>query len=98
KENNLYSMPSWLGTAKALRVSELLHFLSAAAIVAAGMIGSFSWFYWAGVAVFIFFLFYQHALVKPKDLSKVNKAFFSSNGIASVVFCVFVLLDLFTNF
>ncbi|MGN6800596.1 MAG: UbiA-like polyprenyltransferase [Ginsengibacter sp.] len=97
KENNLYSMPSWLGTAKALRVSELLHFLSAAAIVAAGMIGSFSWFYWAGVAVFVFFLFYQHALVKPKDLSKVNKAFFSSNGIASVVFCVFVLLDLFTN-
>jgi 4-hydroxybenzoate polyprenyltransferase len=98
KENNLYSMPSWLGTAKALRVSELLHFLSAAAIVAAGMIGSFSWFYWAGVAVFVFFLFYQHALVKPKDLSKVNKAFFSSNGIASVVFCVFVLLDIFTNF
>ncbi|HEU5051649.1 MAG TPA: UbiA-like polyprenyltransferase [Hanamia sp.] len=97
KENNLYSMPSWLGTIKALRVSELLHFLSAAAIIAAGMIGSFSWFYWAGVAVFVFFLFYQHALVKPKDLSKVNKAFFSSNGIASVVFCVFVLLDLFTN-
>lgn len=97
KENNLYSMPSWLGTAKALHVSELLHFLSAAAIVAAGMLGNFSWFYWAGVAVFVFFLFYQHALVKPKDLSKVNKAFFSSNGIASVVFCVFVLLDIFTN-
>lgn len=97
KENNLYSMPSWLGTAKALHVSELLHFLSAAAIVAAGILGNFSWFYWAGVAVFVFFLFYQHALVKPKDLSKVNKAFFSSNGIASVVFCVFVLLDIFTK-
>jgi 4-hydroxybenzoate polyprenyltransferase len=97
KENNLYSMPSWLGSKRALRVSEYLHFLSAAAVIAAGMIGHFSWLYWAGVLVFAFFLFYQHTLVKPKDLSKVNKAFFSSNGIASVVFCVFVLLDIFTK-
>ncbi|MDE3184074.1 MAG: putative 4-hydroxybenzoate polyprenyltransferase [Bacteroidota bacterium] len=97
KENNLYSIPSWLGTTRALRVSEYLHFLSAAAVIAAGMIGYFSWLYWAGVLVFSFFLFYQHTLVKPKDLSKVNKAFFSSNGIASVVFCVFVLLDIFTK-
>lgn len=97
KENNLYSMPSWLGTKRALRVSEYLHFLSVAAVITAGMTGNFSWFYWAGVLVFAFFLFYQHTLVKPKDLSKVNKAFFSSNGIASVVFCVFVLLDIFTN-
>ena len=98
KENNLYSIPSWLGTKRALRVSEYLHFLSAAAVIAAGMIGHFSWLYWAGVLVFSFFLFYQHTLVKPADLSKVNKAFFSSNGIASVVFCVFVLLDIFTRF
>ena len=90
-------MPSWLGSKRALRVSEYLHFLSAAAVIAAGMIGHFSWLYWAGVLVFAFFLFYQHTLVKPKDLSKVNKAFFSSNGIASVVFCVFVLLDIFTK-
>ncbi len=95
KENNLYSIPSWLGSTKALRVSEYLHFLSAAAVIAAGMIGHFSWLYWTGVLVFSFFLFYQHTLVKPKDLSKVNKAFFSLNGIASVVFCVFVLLDIF---
>ena len=97
KEHNLYSIPSWLGTVRALRVSEYLHFLSAAAVIAAGMIGHFSWLYRAGVLVFAFFLFYQHTLVKPKDLSKVNKAFFSSNGIASVVFCVFVLLDIFTR-
>ncbi|MGN6194411.1 MAG: UbiA-like polyprenyltransferase [Ginsengibacter sp.] len=97
KENNLYSIPSFIGTKKALRVSEFLHFLSALSVIAAGMIGNFSAIYWSGVAVFAFFLFYQHTLVKPKDLSKVNKAFFSSNGIASVVFCVLVLLDLFTK-
>lgn len=95
KENNLYSIPSFIGTKKALRVSELLHFLSALSVIAAGMIGNFFSMYWIGVLVFAFFLFYQHTLVKPKDLSKVNKAFFSSNGIASVVFCVLVLLDLF---
>jgi 4-hydroxybenzoate polyprenyltransferase len=97
KENNLYSIPSFIGTKKALRVSEFLHFLSALSVIAAGMIGNFSAMYWSGVVVFAFFLFYQHTLVKPKDLSKVNKAFFSSNGIASVVFCVLVLLDLFTK-
>lgn len=97
KENNLYSIPSWLGAGKALQVSEISHFLSALAVIIAGMVGHFSWLYWAGIIVFVFFLFYQHTLVKPKDLSKVNKAFFGSNGIASVVFSVFVLLDIFIN-
>ena len=95
KENKLYSIPSLVGTEKALRVSELLHFLSAASVIAAGIIGNFSGLYWAGVAAFAFFLIYQHSIVKPKDLTKVNRAFFSSNGIASVAFCVFVLLDIF---
>lgn len=97
KEHNLHSIPSFLGAERALHVSEFLHFLSAASVIAAGMIGGFSRLYWIGLALFIFFLIYQHILVKPKDLSKVNKAFFSSNGIASVVFCVFVLLDIFTK-
>lgn len=95
KENNLRSIPSWLGSVRALRVSEVLHLLSTAAVIAAGLIGHFSWFYWAGVAVFAFFLYHQHTLVKPNDLSKVDRAFFSSNGIASVAFCVLVLLDIF---
>ena len=95
KENKLHSIPSLLGTKKSLRVSEYLHFLSAASVIAAGIIGDFSWLYWTGVFAFAFFLVYQHSLVKPKDLTKVNRAFFSSNGIASVAFCVFVLLDIF---
>ena len=97
KENNLRSVPSWLGANRALHVSEFLHFLSEVSVIEAGIIGIFSWLYWIGVVLFIFFLIYQHILVKPKDLSKVNKAFFSANGIASVVFCVFVLLDIFTK-
>jgi len=95
KDNNLHSIPSWMGTHKALYTSEYLHFLSIACIVIAGILGHFSWFYWAGVTAFAFFLVYQHTLVKPNDLSKVNKAFFTSNGIASVVFGALVLVDIF---
>jgi 4-hydroxybenzoate polyprenyltransferase len=57
KENNLYSIPSWLGADKALQVSEILHFLSALTVIIAGMIGHFSWLYWMGIFIFIFFVF-----------------------------------------
>ncbi|MDQ6904566.1 MAG: 4-hydroxybenzoate octaprenyltransferase, partial [Bacteroidota bacterium] len=79
---------------KALLVSEYLHFFSFTSIFAAGILGNFSWFYWIGAAIFAFFLIYQHTLVKPKELSNVNRAFFTSNGMASVVFSVFVLIDI----
>jgi len=52
-------------------------------------------FYWIGSGLFISMLSYQHFLVKPNDISKVNLAFFTANGIASVVFAIFVLLDLY---
>jgi 4-hydroxybenzoate polyprenyltransferase len=97
KANQLYSMPAWLGKAKALRVSVLLHVASAACVIAAGIYGQFGWLYWIGTAVFIGMLFYQHSLVKPNDLRKVNIAFMTANGIASVVFAVFVISDIFIN-
>jgi 4-hydroxybenzoate polyprenyltransferase len=97
KKNQLYSVPAWLGKAKALRVSEGLHLLSAAAVVAAGRWGQFGWLYWIGVLVFGGMLLYQHSIVKPSDLRRVNLAFMTANGIASVVFAVFVIADLFFN-
>ena len=95
KSNKLYSMPSWLGKARALRVSEFLHLVSALCVVAAGVYGGFSGSYWAGVAVFMGMLIYQHAIVKPNDLSRVNLAFMTANGIASVVFAIFVIADFY---
>ncbi|MBS1599121.1 MAG: UbiA family prenyltransferase [Bacteroidetes bacterium] len=95
KSNQLYSMPSWLGKSKALRVSELFHLLSAACVVSAGFFGAFGWWYWIGVAIFMGMLIYQHSIVKPNDLSKVNLAFMTANGIASVVFAIFVIVDIF---
>lgn len=98
KNNKLYSIPSVLGKAKALRVSEALHFLSAASVVAAGVMGSFGWFYWIGIGVFIGMLVYQHSIVKPDDLRRVNLAFMTANGIASVVFAAFVIADLLVHY
>jgi 4-hydroxybenzoate polyprenyltransferase len=95
KENNLRSIPSWLGIKKSLAVSEYLHFISFGSICFAGTTGHFSWLYWCGATIFGYFLIYQHRLVKPNDLSRVNRAFFTSNGIASVVFSFFVLIDIY---
>ncbi len=97
KSNQLYSIPAWLGKGKALLVSEFLHLLSAGAVVYAGVYGHFSWLYWIGVLIFIGMLAYQHSVVKPNDLRRVNLAFMTANGIASVVFAIFVIADLFIN-
>lgn len=97
KSQRLYSIPTAVGKERALNISELLHLLSAACVVAAGKLGSFGWLYWVGVLVFISMLIYQHSIVKPNDLRRVNIAFMTANGIASVVFAVFVITDLFIN-
>jgi 4-hydroxybenzoate polyprenyltransferase len=94
KSNDLYSIPARLGKARALRVSEVLHLCSFLCVVAAGIYGKFHVLYWAGVAVFAGMLVYQHSLVKPHDLRRVNIAFMTANGIASVVFAVLVIADL----
>lgn len=94
RSQQLYSIPAVLGKAKALRVSEILHVICAICVVAAGILGNFHWLYWAGIAVFAGMLIYQHSIVKPDDLAKVNIAFMTANGIASVVFGVLVIADI----
>ena len=54
----------------------------------------FGTLYWVGAGIFVAMLIYQHLIVKPTDLSKVNRAFFTANGIASVVFGIFVITNL----
>lgn len=95
RSQQLYSMPVFLGKAKALRLSELLHVCSAACVIVAGWYGGFNWLYWIGTAVFIGMLVYQHSIVKPNDLRRVNIAFMTANGIASVLFAIFVIADIF---
>ncbi len=94
RSQQLHSIPAAIGKVNALRVSEFLHLLSATAIVLAGIYGQFGWWYWIGVLFFAGMLVYQHSIVKPNDLSRVNIAFMTANGIASVVFAVLVITDL----
>lgn len=94
KEKGLHSIPAKLGRSKALLVSNIAHLICGTLVLAIGYLAHFGLLYWTGALIFIFLLAYQHKLVKPYDLSKVNLAFFTTNGIASVVFSVFVIADL----
>jgi len=94
KEQTLHSIPVLIGTKNALNLSKTLHFLTFSALSIAGSFGDFSLYYWIGFGIFTTLLIYQHILVKHNDLSKVNLAFFTTNGIGSVIFGVFVIADL----
>lgn len=95
KSQNLKSIPVYLGRKNSLRLSEIFHLIAACCVIAGFFMGSFSWLYLLGSLAFIGLLVYQHRLVKVDDLSKVNLAFGTTNGIASVLFCVFVCSDIF---
>jgi 4-hydroxybenzoate polyprenyltransferase len=96
----LNSVPARLGAVRALWLSRALHFASASLIVYAGVLlsatyGRFSWLSGLSAALFLGMLVYQHTLVKAHDLSRVNLAFFTVNGIASLAFSALLILDIF---
>jgi 4-hydroxybenzoate polyprenyltransferase len=95
KMNKLHSVPSAAGLRKAIAVSVLVHAVTFFLVTAAGLTGNGGWLFWTGAALFTAFLVYQHMIVKADDLSRVNLAFGTTNGIASIVFSIFVILDLF---
>lgn len=94
---NLHSIPAAVGRGNALMLSRFLHICSAILVIIAGLHASLGLFYWLGVLVYSFLLIYQHTLVKPNDLSRLNLAFFTMNGIASVVFALFFIADHFVH-
>lgn len=95
REHHLNSIPVLLGTKGALRFSEILHVFAIAFVVLAGYFGHFNFLYWIGVLFFSCLVIYQHTIVKPNDLSRVNLAFGTTNGIASVVFATFTIISFF---
>lgn len=93
KSEGLHSIPSRFGIAKSLGIARFLHVLTAAGFTALFFLTDLSWWYFTGIVVSYIILFYEHRLVKPGDLSKVNTAFFPMNGILSCVVFVFTLFD-----
>ncbi len=94
KSKGLNSIPVWLGTSGALRLSTALHVVCAVVLASIMYFGGFHILANIGAAIFIGLLAYQHSLVKPTDLSRINLAFFTTNGIASIAFGACMISDM----
>jgi 4-hydroxybenzoate polyprenyltransferase len=88
------SLPARFGAAVALRVSSAVHVGTFALFVWYGVLADYGWWWYAGLAVAAAAFCYEHAVVRPDDLSKVNRAFFVANGFVGVALFAFTLADL----
>tara|TARA_Y100001954_G_C15795097_1_gene597179 strand:- start:345 stop:1190 length:846 start_codon:yes stop_codon:yes gene_type:complete len=96
KNENLYSIPAMIGIKNSMIISKVLHFLTFITLLFAGLKYNFGTYYHIGFVIFSFLLVYQHLIIKPNNLSKINLAFFTTNGIASIIFASFVIVDILT--
>lgn len=93
RKEGLHSIPSRFGIARALWIARVFHMLTAVGLVALFFMTHLSWLYLIGLAIAYLILFYEHRLVSPNDLSKLNTAFFTMNGILSCVVFAFTFVD-----
>jgi len=89
KSAGLHSIPKMLGIAKALIFARAMHVVMVALLAWLAWSFHLAWPAWAGIAVVAVLLAYEHSLVKPNDLSKMNAAFFAVNGYISLLFLLF---------
>jgi len=94
RKEGLHSIPARFGIAGALWIARAFHVLTAVGFALILALTDLSWWYFAGMIVSAALLLYEHRLVKPNDLSKLNAAFFTMNGILSAVIFVFTFIDL----
>jgi 4-hydroxybenzoate polyprenyltransferase len=97
RKQGLYSIPSHFGLTKALLFAKVCHVLTAVGLFSLMFLAELSWWYLIGILIAYVILMYEHRLVSPYDLSKLNTAFFTMNGILSVIIFSFTLLDLLVN-
>ena len=93
RDNGLYSVPSTFGEANALGIARALHLTTVAALAVAGIGAGAGVVYFVGVAVAAALLLYEHSLVKVDDFSRLDAAFFTMNGVISIVFLGFVFTE-----
>lgn len=94
KKENLKSIPVLIGKKNAIFLSIFVHVLVSLIVVSVGIFWDFGILYWIGGLMFIGLLIYQHTLVKVNDLSKIGLAFGTTNGIASVIYAIFTVLEI----
>ncbi len=93
RREGLHSLPVRLGPARALLVSRAMHAVMLGCLVTAGVLSALGPAYYAGVTVVACLIAYEHSLVSPDDLSRVNMAFFTLNGWVSICLFAFVAID-----
>ena len=93
RANALHSLPSRLGEARAIRIAHVLHVITILGLGTVGVATHGGVLYWVGVALAATILAYEHSLVRADDLSKLDAAFFSMNGMLSLAFFFFVLVE-----
>ncbi|WP_172196233.1 UbiA-like polyprenyltransferase [Saccharibacillus qingshengii] len=98
RREGIYSIPSRFGLEKALKIAQGFHAVTAAGLILLAVISPLGWWYVAGVVIACSILFYQHRIVKPNDLSRVQTAFFTMNSWLSSIVFVFTLIDLVVKF
>ncbi len=95
RKEKLRSIPATMGARNSLVLSVFFHIIALSMLVVAGITGPFDFLFWIGLGIFTLLIIYQHLIVKPTDFSRVNLAFATLNGFASIVFAVFVILDIY---
>lgn len=97
KKNSLHSIPQLVGAQNALRISTVSHILVVPMLVLFYLVvNNLGVIYIVGAIIFALLLLWQHLIISAKDLSRINAAFFTANGIASVIFALFTIVDLLT--
>lgn len=94
QREGVYSIPARFGVARSLHIARAFHIVTAIGFVVLFFAANLSWWYLAGMILSYIILFYEHYIVTPKDLSRLQTAFFTMNGALSIVVFVFTFLDL----
>jgi 4-hydroxybenzoate polyprenyltransferase len=89
REEGLHSIPRRFGVGRALRISQAMHVMTVALLICLAASFHLPWPAWLGVAVVAALLIYEHSLLRPNDLSRLNAAFFTVNGYISILFFLF---------
>jgi 4-hydroxybenzoate polyprenyltransferase len=93
RREGLHSWATRWGVGHAFAAARVLHALTVVLLALAGLGLTVGLLYWLGVVAVAALLFYEHSLVRPGDLRRLDAAFFTVNGVISVVFCAFVVAD-----
>lgn len=98
KKHGIYSIPKVFGVKRAISLSRIFHFIAWGFLILTGIVFKLNIFYWLGMAVVACLFIYEHRLIKPHDLSKLNIAFFNMNGYISVTVFIFTAVSILIKF